>query len=143
MSFLNLGLCTEILRAVKEEGYTKATPIQIQSIPVILSKKDVLPAAHTGTGKTAGFTLPLLQLLNKNYSKDKKRVVKALILTPTRELASQVGQSVQTYGKYLSFKSAVIFGGVGINPQKAIIKKVLILLLQLLEDCLIWYLKIV
>ena len=123
MSFLNLGLCTEILRAVKEEGYTKATPIQIQSIPVILSKKDVLAAAQTGTGKTAGFTLPLLQLLNKNYSKDKKRVVKALILTPTRELASQVGQSVQTYGKYLSFKSAVIFGGVGINPQKAIIKK--------------------
>src|SRR5574344_1190884 len=123
MSFLNLGLCTEILRAVKEEGYTKATPIQIQSIPVILSKKDVLAAAQKGTGKTAGFTLPLLQLLNKNYSKDKKRVVKALILTPTRELASQVGQSVQTYGKYLSFKSAVIFGGVGINPQKAIIKK--------------------
>lgn len=123
MSFLNLGLCTEILRAVKEEGYTKATSIQIQSIPVILSKKDVLAAAQTGTGKTAGFTLPLLQLLNKNYSKDKKRVVKALILTPTRELASQVGQSVQTYGKYLSFKSAVIFGGVGINPQKAIIKK--------------------
>ena len=123
MSFLNLGLCTEILRAIKEEGYTKATPIQTQSIPVILSKKDVLAAAQTGTGKTAGFTLPLLQLLNNNHSKDKKKVVKALILTPTRELASQVGQSVETYGKYLPFKSTVIFGGVGINPQKSVLKK--------------------
>lgn len=123
MSFLNLGLCTQILRAVKEEGYTTATPIQTQSIPVILEKKDVLAAAQTGTGKTAGFTLPLLELLNKNYSKDKKCVVKALILTPTRELATQVGESVEVYGKYLPFKSAVIFGGVGINPQKAILKK--------------------
>ncbi|MEM5557179.1 DEAD/DEAH box helicase [Aliarcobacter cryaerophilus] len=123
MSFLNLGLCPQILRAVEEEGYTTATPIQTKSIPVILSKKDVLAAAQTGTGKTAGFTLPLLELLNKNYSKDKKSVVKALILTPTRELATQVGQSVEVYGKYLPFKSAVIFGGVGINPQKAILKK--------------------
>ena len=123
MSFLNLGLCTELLRAIKEEGYTTATPIQAKAIPVILSKKDVLAAAQTGTGKTAGFTLPLLELLNKNYSKDKKSVVKALILTPTRELATQVGESVEVYGKYLPFKSAVIFGGVGINPQKAILKK--------------------
>ena len=123
MSFSNLGLCTELLRAIKEEGYTTPTPIQTESIPVILSKKDVLAAAQTGTGKTAGFTLPLLELLNKNYSKDKKSVVKALILTPTRELATQVGQSVEVYGKYLPFKSAVIFGGVGINPQKAILKK--------------------
>ena len=123
MSFLNLGLCPQILRAVEEEGYTKATPIQAKAIPVILSKKDVLAAAQTGTGKTAGFTLPLLELLNKNYSKDRKSVVKALILTPTRELATQVGQSVEVYGKYLPFKSAVIFGGVGINPQKAILKK--------------------
>ena len=123
MSFLNLGLCKELLRAIKEEGYTTPTPIQTESIPVILSKKDVLAAAQTGTGKTAGFTLPLLELLNKNYSKDKKSSVKALILTPTRELATQVGQSVEVYGKYLPFKSAVIFGGVGINPQKAILKK--------------------
>ena len=122
MSFLNLGLCPQILRAVEEEGYTIATPIQAKAIPVILSKKDVLAAAQTGTGKTAGFTLPLLELLNKNYSKDKKSVVKALILTPTRELATQVAQSVEVYGKYLPFKSAVIFGGVGINPQKAILK---------------------
>lgn len=123
MSFLNLGLCPQILRAVEEEGYTTPTPIQTESIPVILSKKDVLAAAQTGTGKTAGFTLPLLELLNKNYSKDKKSVVKALILTPTRELATQVAKSVEVYGKYLPFKSAVIFGGVGINPQKAILKK--------------------
>ena len=123
MSFLNLGLCPQILRAVEEEGYTTATPIQAKAIPVILSKKDVLAAAQTGTGKTAGFTLPLLELLNKNYLKDRKSAVKALILTPTRELASQVAQSVEVYGKYLPFKSAVIFGGVGINPQKAILKK--------------------
>ena len=123
MSFSNLGLCTELLRAIKEEGYTTPTPIQTESIPVILSKKDVLAAAQTGTGKTAGFTLPLLELLNKNYLKDRKSAVKALILTPTRELASQVAQSVEVYGKYLPFKSAVIFGGVGINPQKAILKK--------------------
>ena len=123
MSFLNLGLCKELLRAIKEEGYTTPTPIQTKAIPVILSKKDVLAAAQTGTGKTAGFTLPLLELLNKNYSKDRKSSVKALILTPTRELATQVGESVEVYGKYLPFKSAVIFGGVGINPQKAILKK--------------------
>lgn len=123
MSFLNLGLCTQILRAIKEEGYTTPTPIQAKAIPVILSKKDVLAAAQTGTGKTAGFTLPLLELLNKNYLKDRKSAVKALILTPTRELATQVGESVEVYGKYLPFKSAVIFGGVGINPQKAILKK--------------------
>ncbi|MGJ0371304.1 DEAD/DEAH box helicase [Aliarcobacter cryaerophilus] len=123
MSFSNLGLCTELLRAIKEEGYTTPSPIQAKAIPVILSKKDVLAAAQTGTGKTAGFTLPLLELLNKNYLKDRKSSVKALILTPTRELATQVGESVEVYGKYLPFKSAVIFGGVGINPQKAILKK--------------------
>lgn len=123
MSFSNLGLCKELLRAIKEEGYTTPTPIQTKAIPVILSKKDVLAAAQTGTGKTAGFTLPLLELLNKNYLKDRKSAVKALILTPTRELATQVAQSVEVYGKYLPFKSAVIFGGVGINPQKAILKK--------------------
>lgn len=123
MSFSNLGLCAELLRAIKEEGYTTPTPIQSQSIPVILSKKDVLAGAQTGTGKTAGFTLPLLQRLKASYSKDKKPHVRALIVTPTRELAAQVAQSVETYGKYLPFKSAVIFGGVGINPQKAMLKK--------------------
>ena len=123
MSFSNLGLCAELLRAIKEEGYTTPTPIQAKSIPVILSNKDVLAAAQTGTGKTAGFTLPLLQRLKTSYSKDKKSHVRALILTPTRELAAQVAQSVETYGKYLPFKSAVIFGGVGINPQISLLKK--------------------
>lgn len=123
MSFSNLGLCAELLRAIKEEGYSTPTPIQSKSIPVILSKKDVLAAAQTGTGKTAGFTLPLLQRLKTSYSKDKKSHVRALILTPTRELAAQVAQSVETYGKYLPFKSAVIFGGVGINPQISLLKK--------------------
>ena len=123
MSFSNLGLCAELLRAIKEEGYTTPTPIQAKSIPVILSKKDVLAAAQTGTGKTAGFTLPLLQRLKTAYNKDKKSHVRALILTPTRELAAQVAQSVETYGKYLPFKSAVIFGGVGINPQISLLKK--------------------
>ncbi len=123
MSFSNLGLCKEILRAIKEEGYTTPTLIQSKSIPVVLSKKDVLAAAQTGTGKTAGFTLPLLQRLKDSNLKDKKTQVRALILTPTRELAAQVAQSVETYGKYLPFKSAVIFGGVGINPQKALLKK--------------------
>ena len=123
MSFSNLGLCAELLRAIKEEGYTTPTPIQAKSIPVILSKKDVLAGAQTGTGKTAGFTLPLLQRLKTAYNKDKKSHVRALILTPTRELAAQVAQSVETYGKYLPFKSAVIFGGVGINPQISLLKK--------------------
>ena len=123
MSFSNLGLCAELLRAIKEEGYTTPTPIQAKSIPIILSKKDVLAGAQTGTGKTAGFTLPLLQRLKTAYNKDKKSHVRALILTPTRELAAQVAQSVETYGKYLPFKSAVIFGGVGINPQISLLKK--------------------
>ena len=123
MSFSNLGLCAELLRAIKEEGYSTPTPIQAKSIPVILSNKDVLAAAQTGNGKTAGFTLPLLQRLKTAYNKDKKSHVRALILTPTRELAAQVAQSVETYGKYLPFKSAVIFGGVGINPQISLLKK--------------------
>ena len=102
---------------------TSPTALVTKFPMAVLSKKDVLAAAQTGTGKTAGFTLPLLELLNKNYLKDRKSSVKALILTPTRELATQVGESVEVYGKYLPFKSAVIFGGVGINPQKAILKK--------------------
>ncbi len=118
MSFNTLGLSKSILRAVAEEGYTTPTPIQKQAIPVILSQKDVLAGAQTGTGKTAGFTLPLLQLLSDSKPQGgKKHPIRALILTPTRELAAQVAESVATYGKYLPFKSAVIFGGVGMNPQ--------------------------
>jgi len=123
MSFTSLSLSAPILRAVKEEGYTAPTPIQKEAIPVILEGRDLLAGAQTGTGKTAGFTLPLLELLqNHKPAKGKKRV-RALILTPTRELAAQVGESVVTYGKYLPFTSTIIFGGVGINPQKNILKK--------------------
>lgn len=123
MSFEKLGLSQPILKAIKEQGYTKPTPIQKQAIPIILSKKDVLAGAQTGTGKTAGFTLPLLQRLSEHSPKMRKHQIRALILTPTRELAAQVGENVATYSKYLPYKSAVIFGGVGINPQKAALRK--------------------
>ena len=123
MSFSTLGLCEPILRAIEEQGYTTPTPVQKQAIPIILEKRDILAGAQTGTGKTAGFTLPLLELLTHRKSQNKKHQISALILTPTRELAAQVGESVELYGKYLPFKSTVIFGGVGINPQKSILRK--------------------
>ena len=116
MSFSTLGLSAELLRAVSEKGYTQATPIQLQAIPVILEGKDILAGAQTGTGKTAGFTLPLLQRLNAQPP-GAHRAIRSLILTPTRELAAQVEESVRTYGKYVPLKSTVVFGGVGIHPQ--------------------------
>lgn len=115
MLFNQLGLSAELLRAVDEKGYKEVTPIQQQSIPLILAGKDVLAGAQTGTGKTAGFTLPLLQHLQN--SPNNRRSIRALILTPTRELAAQVAESVRDYGSHLPFKTAVIFGGVSINPQ--------------------------
>ena len=123
MQFSDLKLCEPLLRAIKEEGYTIPTPVQQQAIPAILEKHDVLAGAQTGTGKTAGFTLPLLQNLTKSDDQRGKPKVKALILTPTRELAAQVGESVKTYGKYLPFSATIIFGGVGIHPQTATLKK--------------------
>jgi ATP-dependent RNA helicase RhlE len=119
MQFKDLGLSELILKAINEHGYTTPTPIQSQSIPAILNGGDLLAAAQTGTGKTAGFTLPVLQrLLTSTVNQtSRRRQVRALILTPTRELAAQVHASVQTYGKYTQLKSAVIFGGVGANPQ--------------------------
>jgi len=118
MSFDSLGLSAELLRAVAEQGYSEPTPVQRQAIPVILEGRDILAGAQTGTGKTAGFTLPLLQLLKlRPQHHPGPRPVRALILTPTRELAAQVAESVHTYGKYLPLTSAVIFGGVNINPQ--------------------------
>ena len=123
MSFKELGLNEPLLKAIKDKGYTKPSPIQKQAIPVILEKHDVLAGAQTGTGKTAGFTLPLLQRLSNKSIKTTKPVIRALILTPTRELAAQVAESVDDYGKYLPFKTSVIFGGVGINPQKALLRK--------------------
>ena len=120
MSFDTLGLSAELLRAVADQGYTRPTPVQTQAIPVILEGRDILAGAQTGTGKTAGFTLPLLQRLHTNNPRSRKtgtRPVRALVLTPTRELAAQVGESVSCYSKYLPLTSAVIFGGVKINPQ--------------------------
>jgi len=119
MSFDHLGLLAELVRAVTEQGYNTPTPIQRQAIPAILKGGDIMGGAQTGTGKTAGFTLPLLHLLHKKVCGKGRRPVRALILTPTRELAAQVGESVRLYGKYLPLKSAVIFGGVNIKPQMA------------------------
>lgn len=117
MSFKNLGLQKEILQSIDEKGYTEATSIQKQAIPLILKGGDLLAGAQTGTGKTAGFTLPILQLLMMNSKNFKSHVVRALILTPTRELAAQVTESVKTYGKYLLLKAQAVFGGVNINMQ--------------------------
>lgn len=118
MSFDSLGLNADILRAVAEQGYNEPTPIQRQAIPVVLAGRDLMASAQTGTGKTAGFTLPLLQRLSSAEPNPKgRRPVRALILTPTRELAAQVGENVHDYSKYLNLRSLVVFGGVSINPQ--------------------------
>jgi ATP-dependent RNA helicase RhlE len=124
MSFSALGLSDEIVRAVTEQGYTSPTPIQAQAIPAVLAGGDLLAGAQTGTGKTAGFTLPLLQRLSTVVAAkiNGHTPIRALILTPTRELAAQVEESVRTYGKYLKLTSTVIFGGVGINPQIKLLK---------------------
>ena len=123
MSFTNLGLSEPLLKAVKAQGYDTPTPIQQKAIPVVIEGKDILAAAQTGTGKTAGFTLPLLERLSGTKPKMQKKQIRALVLTPTRELAAQVAESVKTYGKHLPYTSTVIFGGVGINPQLATIRK--------------------
>jgi ATP-dependent RNA helicase RhlE len=116
MLFSELGLKTELLRAVEENGYREATPIQQQAIPLILTGADVLAGAQTGTGKTAGFTLPLLQRVHQTRSPGPRRI-RSLILVPTRELAAQVSESVRTYGRHMRFKSAAIFGGVSPRTQ--------------------------
>src|SRR5258708_339283 len=139
MTFNDLKIIEPILTALKEEGYTKPTPIQEQAIPILLKGTDLLGCAQTGTGKTAAFSIPILQLLNERKSKANheversslhgksneversslhgKRKIKVLVLTPTRELASQIGESIKTYGKRLNFIHTVIFGGVNQNPQ--------------------------
>ena len=120
MSFNTLGLSADILRAVAEEGYTEPTPVQAEAIPLVLAGRDVLAAAQTGTGKTAAFTLPILERLkvqaNTSFS-PARHPVRALVLTPTRELAMQIAESVATYGKYVPLRSAVVYGGVPIDPQ--------------------------
>jgi len=116
MSFDTLGLSAEILKAVTEQGYDTPSPIQAQAIPAVLEGKDVMAAAQTGTGKTAGFTLPILQNLSQGQRAQNNQV-RALILTPTRELAAQVADNVALYSQHLPLRSAVVFGGVKINPQ--------------------------
>src|SRR5688572_5904561 len=119
-SFESLGLLPELLRAVAEQGYTETTPIQAQAIPIVLSGRDLLGAAQTGTGKTAGFALPLLQRLSGKATASHspaRHPIRALIVTPTRELALQVEESVRTYGKYVALKSTIVYGGVGMQPQ--------------------------
>ncbi len=122
MSFASLGLSAPLLEAVAEKGYTTPSPIQAQAIPAVLEGKDVMAAAQTGTGKTAGFTLPLLELLSKG-NRPRSNQVRALVLTPTRELAAQVSESVEMYGKNLPLHSTVVFGGVKINPQMMRLRK--------------------
>lgn len=125
MSFDSLGLDAKILKALQEQHYTQPTPIQQQAIPVILSGKDLMASAQTGTGKTAGFGLPILQKLieqqaktaNRPETKKKKRPLYALILAPTRELAAQIGENIRDYSRHLAIRSLVVFGGVSINPQ--------------------------
>ncbi len=122
MSFTSLGLCEPILQAIAEQGYEQPSAIQTQAIPAVLEGKDVMAAAQTGTGKTAGFTLPILELLSAG-PRVRPNQARALILTPTRELAAQVEKSVITYGKNLSLCSTVVFGGVKINPQMMKLRK--------------------
>ena len=116
MSFQSLGLSDALLKAISKKGYTTPSPIQQKAIPVVLEGKDVLASAQTGTGKTAGFTLPMLQKLTRGASL-RNRPIRALILTPTRELAAQVLEDVKTYSEFVDIKSTVIFGGVNANPQ--------------------------
>ena len=117
MQFESLNIIEPILKAVKEEGYTIPTPIQAESIPIILKGTDLLGSAQTGTGKTAAFAIPILQLLSANKVYDRKRKIRSLIVTPTRELAIQIGESFDAYGRYTGLTNTVIFGGVNQNPQ--------------------------
>jgi ATP-dependent RNA helicase RhlE len=121
MSFGSLGLCDELIKAVAEQGYTTPSPIQIEAIPAVLSQLDVMAVARTGTGKTAGFTLPMLQLLSGGVS-PQAQYVRALVITPTRELAAQIAQSIQNYSRHLNIRCAAVFGGVRIEPQISLLQ---------------------
>lgn len=122
MDFASLGLSAPLLKAVAEQGYNTPTPVQQQAIPAIIKGQDVMAAAQTGTGKTAGFTLPVLERLSEKASA-RSNSVRALVLTPTRELAAQVGESAKRYGCKLPLRTAVVFGGVKINPQMMTLRK--------------------
>ena len=122
MQFQDLNIIEPILEALKEEGYTTPTPIQAQSIPIVLEGTDLLGCAQTGTGKTAAFAIPILQLLSANKPKDKKKKIRSLVVTPTRELAIQIGESFEAYGRHTGLNCTVIFGGVGQNPQVNVLR---------------------
>jgi len=121
-NFQTLGLIEPLLKAIQEEGYTTPTPIQAESIPIVLQGKDLLGCAQTGTGKTAAFTLPILQLLVKNKTGERRKKIRSLIVTPTRELAIQIGESFNAYGRHTGLNCTVIFGGVGQGPQVTALK---------------------
>src|SRR6478672_4718476 len=126
MTFSTLGLSEALLRAVADQGYTVPTPIQRQAIPAVLAGGDLLAGAQTGTGKTAGFVLPMLQRLSAQpspYAARARKPLRALILTPTRELAAQVEASIKTYGRHLKLTSMAMFGGVGLPPQTARLRR--------------------
>ncbi len=123
MQFKDLTIIEPILRAVKEEGYSVPTPIQREAIPIILRGTDLLGCAQTGTGKTAAFAIPILQLLSEERTNQKRRKIRALVVTPTRELAIQIGESFAAYGRHTGLAYTVIFGGVGQNPQAAAIQR--------------------
>ena len=122
MTFSDLGLSAPLLRAIEEKGYREPSPIQSAAIPGVLSGRDLMATAQTGTGKTAGFTLPILELLHIRGAPHPHRI-RALVLTPTRELAAQVAESIITYGAHLPFRAAVVFGGVKLNPQIIALRK--------------------
>ena len=126
MNFDDLNLAPAILKAVHEQGYETPTPIQAQAIPAVLAGQDLLAGAQTGTGKTAAFVLPMLDILGRSEAGKNKfggTAIRALVLTPTRELAAQVEESVRDYGKHVSLTSTVMFGGVGMNPQISKLKR--------------------
>ena len=122
IQFNSLNIVEPILKALKEEGYSIPTPIQAESIPIVLQGTDLLGCAQTGTGKTAAFAIPILQLLGANRAYGKKRKIRSLIVTPTRELAIQIGESFKAYGRHTGLNYTVIFGGVNQNPQTAALR---------------------
>ncbi len=124
MQFKDLQLNKSLLKAISEQKYNVPTPVQVQTIPLVLSKKDVIASAQTGTGKTAAFALPILQLLfNRQDSGKKGKKIRALVVSPTRELALQIEESFKTYGKYSNLRTGIVYGGTSIEPQKDVLKK--------------------
>jgi len=123
MTFKEIGVNDDIVKALTDQGYTSPTPIQAKAIPILLNRTDLLGCAQTGTGKTAAFTIPILQLLQEAASSNGKKKIKALIVTPTRELALQIGDNIRAYSKYTNIRSAVIFGGVKQGSQVNALKQ--------------------